>query len=100
MRTNETRLTGERAGPVITSSDRNPNISPADDAVPQQLHRRREASLRLPPLADGRRDPLDILVSYSSEPLRLFWRELHTRGLLTPAITNELVRLARRGRDR
>jgi hypothetical protein len=25
-----------------------------------QLHRRRAASYRLPPLADGRRDPLDL----------------------------------------
>lgn len=35
---------------------------PADiDSIPQQLRRRREASLRLPPLADGYRDPLDTL---------------------------------------
>lgn len=32
MRANETRLTGQRAGPVITSSGRAPSISAADDA--------------------------------------------------------------------
>ena len=59
-----------------------------------QLRRRREAAKRLPTLVDGRRDPLDILVSYSREPLRSFWIELRDRGLLTDAITAELVRLA------
>ncbi len=40
----------------------------ADDDVrelAEQLRRRREASLRLPPLADGYRDPLDKLRSAS-----------------------------------
>ena len=32
----------------------------ADD-VPQQLRRRREAALRMPPLDNGHRDPLDAL---------------------------------------
>ena len=70
-------------------------IPRADDTVPQQLRRRREASLRLSPLDSGVRDPIDVLVSYSSEPLRLFWYELRDRGLLSDAITAELVRLAR-----
>ncbi len=44
------------------------NLQAADDAVrelAEQLRRRREASWRLPPLADGYRDPLDRLRSAS-----------------------------------
>jgi len=36
------------------------NVTSSKDSVADQLRRRREASRRLPPLADGRRDPLDI----------------------------------------
>ena len=35
-----------------------PIVQPAGD-IPAQIRRRREASYRLPPMADGRRDPLD-----------------------------------------
>jgi hypothetical protein len=50
------------AGNVETS------IGPADDEIAELLaglRRRREASWRLPPLADGCRDPLDRLRSAS-----------------------------------
>jgi hypothetical protein len=35
------------------------SVTPAADSIPAQLRRRRAASYRLPPLHDGRRDPLD-----------------------------------------
>ena len=87
-------------GEGAAAGDADPTIPLAPplptDSIPQQLRRRREAARRLPPLDSGVRDPLDVLVSYSSEPLRLFWYELRDRGLLSDAITAELVRLARR----
>jgi hypothetical protein len=64
------------------------SLANCTDDVPRQLRRRRAASLRLPPLDNGKRDPLDILVSYSREPLRTFWHALRDRGLLTDEITN------------
>jgi hypothetical protein len=33
-------------------------VTPVSD-IPGQVRRRREASLRLPPMSDGRRDPVD-----------------------------------------
>lgn len=48
---------GERIGPAPTPT-RPDNISNAT-TIPTQLRRRRAASRRLPPLHDGRRDPLD-----------------------------------------
>jgi hypothetical protein len=40
---------------------------PADiEALARQLRRRREASYRLPPLPDGRRDPLDPVRRWAS----------------------------------
>ena len=87
---------GDRSSGQAAAKPLDAPIIPRDaDTIPQQLRRRREASLRLPPLENGKRDPLDVLVSYSSEPLRLFWYELRERGLLSDAITAELVRLAR-----
>lgn len=70
------------------------SLTNSTDDVPQQLRRRREASLRLPPLDSGVRDPWDICPPSSREPLRAFWLELKARGVLTDAITHELVRLA------
>jgi hypothetical protein len=53
---------GEKVGPAtnpIASS-----VPPADptptETIADQLRRRREASLRLPPLPSGKRDPWDI----------------------------------------
>jgi hypothetical protein len=63
------RPPGRRTGPKVATPQarlkvENPDdtdtaiMPPADDVV-AQLKRRREASLRLPPLACGHRDPLD-----------------------------------------
>jgi hypothetical protein len=41
------------------AGDHRPQPTNPDDTIPKQLRRRRAASRRLPPLADGRRDPLD-----------------------------------------
>jgi hypothetical protein len=60
------------------------------DTVAGQLRRRREASWRLPPLPDGRRDPLDALADWSREPLPDFAAELRHLGLLTGAVAAEL----------
>lgn len=38
-----------------------PEPRPAGDQVADQLRRRRHAALRLPPLPDGRRDPVDLV---------------------------------------
>jgi hypothetical protein len=46
--------------PVATKQLDNAIVPPDADEIPQQLRRRREASLRMPPLADGRRDPWDL----------------------------------------
>lgn len=77
----------------------NHSLTECGDSIAQQLRRRRQAALRLPPLPDRRRDPFEILVRYSREPLRSFWCELRDRGLVTDDITSELVRLSRGGSD-
>jgi hypothetical protein len=41
------------------AGDHRPQPTNPDDTIPKQLRRRRAASRRLPPLHDGRRDPLD-----------------------------------------
>jgi hypothetical protein len=53
---------GERSrGPHDPGTDTTLNGSRVTDAddIPRQLRRRRAASRRLPPLPDGRRDPID-----------------------------------------
>lgn len=45
------------AHPQQETDTRNPNSS--ENIVAEQLRRRRDAASRLPPLADGRRDPID-----------------------------------------
>lgn len=71
-------------------------------SVPGQLRARRAASWRLPPLPDGRRDPLDP----QDEPVsdaeldawRAAWWHLHRKGL--PAvIPDRVLAAARRGGD-
>jgi hypothetical protein len=65
----------------------------ATPSVPARLRRRRAASWRCEPLADGRRDPLDRC----AEPLtdtelaswRLAWLHLHALGF--PAVVPERV---------
>ena len=70
-------------------------IPPDADTVPLQLRRRRQAGKRLPPLEHlGRSDPWEICPPSSREPFREFWHELKSRGLVTDAITAELLRLA------
>jgi hypothetical protein len=57
-------MTERRSGPREARS--NVEVTTTDTAsirqtsdIPARIRRRREASLRLPPMADGRRDPLD-----------------------------------------
>jgi hypothetical protein len=60
--TNNSLPAGDReAGKSISDESSDDNLPADTDSIPQQLRRRREASYRLPPLADGRRDPLDAL---------------------------------------
>lgn len=47
--------------PASEVSDQSLSEPPDVETVPQQLTRRRRASLRLPPLENGHRDPLDGL---------------------------------------
>jgi hypothetical protein len=69
--------------------------------LPDQLRRRRAASWRLPPLADGRRDPLDS----ADEPIRdaelvswrAAWWHLRRAGLEPVIPKRVLVAVVRRG---
>ena len=45
------------------------------------LHRRRDAALRLPPLADGRHDPLDPLAGIVAFPVQWGGYDVGTLGL-------------------
>jgi hypothetical protein len=52
----------KRSGPATTPTRLNAGTlakgsTNGDPSIGQQLHRRRDAALRLPPLDDGRRDP-------------------------------------------
>jgi hypothetical protein len=68
-------------------------VDAAVENVAAQLRRRRGASWRMPPLADGCRDPIDPIPS-DREVLRHVWRMLARHGLLTAALRSELCRLA------
>jgi hypothetical protein len=72
--------------------------------IPAQLRRRRVASWRLPPLDDGRRDPLDDCDEPLSDAELDSWRAawMHLDRLALPAIVPQRVLVAsvRRGRDR
>lgn len=70
------------------------------NGIPSQLRRRRGASYRCPPLADGRRDPLDVidvdgidvdglLSDAEVAAWRAAWVHLHALGL--PAVVPERV---------
>jgi hypothetical protein len=50
------RVETEGAANNITNAR---TVAPAGDGIPTQLRRRRAASRRLPPLHDGRQDPID-----------------------------------------
>lgn len=71
-------------------------------SVAEQLRRRRAASRRCPPLADGRRDPLDTC----TEPIapgeidswRAAWLHLTCRGL-PPLVPYRVTRAARTQRS-
>jgi hypothetical protein len=70
----------------------------AVEGVALQLRRRRAASWRCEPLADGRRDPIDPMPT-DREVLRDVWRTLARHGLLTAAMRAELSRLASHHRE-
>ncbi len=63
--------------------------------VPAQLRRRREASLRLPPLADGRRDPWPpARPPLSVESARLAWLHFYDLGLMSETVDAVLRKAA------
>ncbi len=68
---------------------------PAADGIPAQLRRRREASLRLPPLADGLRDPWTAArPPLSVESARAAYFHLEACGLLSELVVDVLARQA------
>jgi hypothetical protein len=95
-------VTTNNSRPVVSeaaedqSAERSDDNLPADtDDIAAALRRRRAAAKRLPPLEHlGRGDPWEICPPSSREPLKAFWLELKSRGLITDAITAELLRLA------
>jgi hypothetical protein len=57
-------MTRKRSGPATTPARDNAGTlakgsTNGDSSIGQQLRRRREAADRLPPMSDGRKDPLD-----------------------------------------
>ncbi len=69
---------------------------PAGDAVPAQLRRRHDATLRLPPLADGLRDPWKApRPPLSVESARAAWAHLHDLGLMSDVVDRVLREAAR-----
>jgi hypothetical protein len=83
------------AGASVTA-DGGEVVDPAVENVSVQLRRRRAASWRLPPLADGRRDPIDppMVTDQDRAILRYVWRTLARHGLLTAGMKAELSRVA------
>ncbi len=68
---------------------------PQADDIPTQLHRRREASLRLPPLNNGLRDPwLAPREPLSVESARAAYAHLQACGLLSELVVDVLARQA------
>ncbi len=68
---------------------------PQTDGIPAQLRRRREASLRLPPLDDGLRDPWTAArPPLSVESARAAYLHLETCGLLSELVVDVLARQA------
>ncbi len=75
----------------VTAND-NPTVPPTDD-VPQQLRRRHDAALRLPPLDDGRRDPLLARrPRLSVASARAAYFHLEACGLLSELVVDVLRR--------
>ncbi len=71
-----------RAGVEVTTTDTN-TVLTADD-IRAQIRRRREASRRLPPLADGLRDPWTApRPPLSVESARAAWAHLYALGLMS-----------------
>ncbi len=78
----------------MTAND-NPTI-PTADGISAQLRRRREASLRLPPLAGGMRDPwLVPRPPLSVESARAAWLHLYELGLMSESVDRVLRDSAR-----
>ncbi|MGH3542481.1 MAG: hypothetical protein ACRD0H_04700 [Actinomycetes bacterium] len=75
---------------------------PRHSDIPAALRRRRAASWRLPPLADGRRDPLDSadepITDAEIDAWRATWLHLHRLDL--PAVVPAHVLAAGRARRR
>ncbi|WP_216211669.1 hypothetical protein [Amycolatopsis aidingensis] len=67
----------------------------ATGSVHAHLRARRAASYRLPPLPEGRRDPLDpppVPPRLSVESARAAWRHLYHHGLMSTVVEQTLAR--------
>ncbi|MDP9394867.1 MAG: hypothetical protein M3Q27_11750 [Actinomycetota bacterium] len=88
------RANAARAQVEVATTDTN-TVSVADD-IPAQLRRRREASLRLPPLAGGMRDPwLVPRPPLSVASARAAWLHLYELGLMSETVDRVLRDSAR-----
>ncbi len=68
--------------PATADRDRLAELQQQPAAVgPVALRGRRDAALRLPPLADGCRDPLDALAGSAASPVEWGGYEVTTLGL-------------------
>ncbi|MDP9395995.1 MAG: hypothetical protein M3Q27_17770 [Actinomycetota bacterium] len=75
----------------VTTTDT--NTVPVADDIPAQLRRRHDATLRLPPLDDGRRDPLLARRPRMSVALaRAAYSHLEACGLLSELVVDVLRR--------
>ncbi len=88
------RSSAARAGVGVTTTDT--NTVPVADDISAQLRRRRDASLRLPPLPDGRRDPWPPpRPPLSVASARAAWAHLHALGLMSELVDRVLREAAR-----
>ncbi len=88
------RATANRANVEVTTTDT--NTVPVADDIPAQLRRRHDATLRLPPLDDRRRDPwLAPRPPLSLASARAAWLHLYELGLMSEHVDRVLRDSAR-----
>ncbi len=86
-----------RASGALSKKQVGETASPTTvDDTADQMRRRRDASRRLPPLADGLRDPWTApRRPLSVESARAAWAHLHAHGLMSEAVDRVLRDAAR-----
>ncbi len=95
MKRPDPRANADRAGNVEVATTDGYTVPRGED-IPVQLRRRRAASLRLPPLADGLRDPwLAARPPLSAASARAAWAHLHALGLMSEHVNQVLRKAAR-----